>query len=127
MKKTLLLMSVAFALGILVNSVDIKESKPQELHYPVPEAINHKDKKLADKGLILQDKEIFLDIFDFGYDFDRPLLTYRTVTNPITGERISGRLDSEGNIHDKKGVYKFQFIKIEGFPYDAAWYYKKNK
>lgn len=104
---------IGLGLGILVNSVDVKTSKPWKFHNPVSVNVS----KEETKGVVanrpeMRDTEIGLDLLGL----EIPLATYRSVENPMTGKRFSGRLDSDGNIHSSEGLYELQCA------HDSSWY-----
>ncbi len=125
------------AFGVLINSLDIRVSEPFKFDNPIGrtkeiEYFNGTDfvreqvplseqdiRNIVNKRPEMIDKTYSLDLFNW----DIPLVTERTVyDSSIETEKVlfEGTLDSEGNIHAKKGiVYKLEHA------HDSQ-YYTKN-
>ncbi len=104
-------------LGILANSIDIKKS--EEFRFNNPVSVNTTPEQAVEivrKRPEMKDLEYSLDILGLRL----PIITYRTVFNPLTNESYSGRLDSKDNIHSSEGLYELQSA------HDSNWYVKKN-
>ncbi len=116
MKKQIITGLAGLVLGIMANSVDVKTSEPFKFNNPVPiNASQSQIRKIVNAWPEMKDTEYSLDIFGINI----PIVTYRTVTNPNTGNSYSGILDSEGNIHSENGLYTLQSA------HDSEWYKKQ--
>jgi len=126
------------ALGVLINSGEINESKPFQFNNPIPiskevsymiiekgnsyeiteqVSLSKEDEQMITKRRpLMQDKTYSIKLFNNHI----PILTQRTVQDSSLFQIYSGILDKEGNIHSSKGVWELQSA------HDASWYEKRK-
>jgi hypothetical protein len=126
-------------LGVLINSVEITESKQFRFNNPIPISkessymiiekgtlyevteqvrLSLEDKqRITERRPLIQDKTYSIRLFNVHI----PILTQRTIQDPFSSKVYSGRLDKEGNIHSSEGVWELQSA------HDASWYEKRKK
>jgi hypothetical protein len=117
MKKQIIAGLTGVVLGIMAYSVDVKTSESFKFNNPIPiNASESQIRKIVNARPEMKDTKYSLDILGMNI----PLVTYRAITDPTTGDSYSGRLDSDGNIHSLNGLYALQFA------HDSNWYEKQN-
>ncbi len=101
-------------IGVIVNSVDVSVSEPFRFSNPVPiNATFQQVRTTVRKQPEMQDTRYGLKFFGLQV----PIVTYRTVTDPVTGQKYSGRLDMHENIHSDTGTYELR-VKHDSVLYE---------
>ena len=106
-----------FVLGVLANSYDVRTTEQFRFNNPVPiNATLDEQLKIVEKRPYMIDEKHSLHLFGL----EVPLATYRTITDPLTGKIISGRLDELGNISRPEKTYELKSM------HDSNFYLSQN-